>query len=169
MEIQLTQGKTAIFDDEDKDLIVNNKWYTKNNSGFFYAVRTDRSVKPRRTVFMHRLVLGVTDPKVFVDHINHNTLDNRKCNLRACSHAENMQNGIKTKKNKTSQYKGVSFRVQRRNGVVVHTGWLSQIGYQGKTVYAKLFKCEKEAALAYDKIAPKYFGEFASLNFPQTI
>ncbi|WP_407430580.1 AP2/ERF family transcription factor [Arcticibacter sp.] len=164
-EITLTQGKVAIVDDSDYEYLSKYKWYTKNNNGFFYAVRTDRSVKPRRTIFMHRLVMNEWNSKTFIDHKDHDTLNNQKANLRACCHAENMRNGTKTSKLKTSVFKGVSKRVQRRNGKVIYTAWLAQVGFEGKRIQVGLFQDEVEAAKAYDKAALKYFGQYANLNF----
>lgn len=164
-EITLTQGRVAIVDDSDYEYLSKYKWYTKNNNGFFYAVRTDRSVKPRRTIFMHRLVMNEWNSKVFIDHKDHNTLNNCKYNLRPCTHAENMRNGTKTSKPKTSMFKGVSLRIQRKKGKVVSTSWLAQVGFEGKRIQVGLFQDEVEAAKAYDNAALKYFGEYASLNF----
>ena len=49
------------------------------------------SINERKKVFMHRLVLGYREG-LDVDHINGNGLDNRKCNLRICSHSKNIAN-----------------------------------------------------------------------------
>src|SRR5699024_9432817 len=43
-------------------------------------------------VQLHRYVLGITNPKLQADHINHNTLDNRKSQLRVVTAAQNSQN-----------------------------------------------------------------------------
>lgn len=55
---------------------------------------------------LHRYLLNVTDPKLDVDHINGDTLDNRDCNLRICTRQQNMYNR-KLSKNNTTGYKGI--------------------------------------------------------------
>lgn len=84
MEIALTHGLTAIVDSDDYEMLNQFKWYV-NKDG--YAARA----KGNGTTYMHRLV-AKTPEGMHTDHINHNKLDNRKENLRICSHAENMVN-----------------------------------------------------------------------------
>lgn len=94
-----------------------------------------------------------------VDHINHNTLDNRKGNLRNCTHSENHGNEYAAP-GKTSKYKGVSKHTQ--------TGrFRACIKHQRKYIHLGYFKKEKEAARAYDKAAKEHFGGFAYLNFKE--
>ena len=108
---------------------------------------------------MHRQIVKVEDGK-FVDHINHNGLDNRKANLRPATFAENNRNRRKVKINNfRSKYKGIYWeKKQKQWGVRIMTNRTSK--------YIGSYKDEIEAAKAYDKAAKKYHGEFASLNFP---
>ena len=87
-----------------------------------------------------------------VDHINHDTLDNRRSNLRICTHKQNLANRKKHKL-ATSKYKGVR-RINRK------TPWEAEIS--GK--YIGVFKTEKEAALAYNTKAKELFDQYAYLN-----
>jgi len=89
-----------------------------------------------------------------VDHINHNPLDNRRCNLRLCTNGQNTANARKHKDGITSQFKGVSWDKYAQS-------WCVQV--QGSRVGR--FKSEMEAARAYDNAARVAFGEFAHLNF----
>jgi hypothetical protein len=101
--IQLTQGKQAIVDDEDFELLSQFKWYAMKSGHNVYAARGGGK---RRMELLHRLILGVTDSKIEVDHINGDGLDNRRSNLRVATHADNQHNpGTPT--NNTSGYKGV--------------------------------------------------------------
>jgi hypothetical protein len=104
---------------------------------------------------MHREIAG-PGPGQVVDHINHDGLDNRRCNLRVCSHAENVRNQ-RGQYGRSSRYKGVSR--DRRLGK-----WRAQIWHNGKHTYLGLHDSETAAAEAYNAKARELFGEFAYLN-----
>jgi hypothetical protein len=86
----------AMVDDEDFDFLNGFFWKAKWNGSHnhVYAVREQRLESGMTvTVRMHREVLGLArSDKRDVDHINHDSLDNRRHNLRACTHQVNMQN-----------------------------------------------------------------------------
>jgi len=90
-----------------------------------------------------------------VDHINHDQLDNRRANLRVCTHKENGRNSKASAG--TSQYKGV---FKSRGGK-----WTAHICVNYQTKNLGTFVNEAEAAYAYDCAAQHYFGEFAHTNF----
>ena len=92
-----------------------------------------------------------------VDHINHNRLDNRKCNLRVCTHQQNMQN--RAKGGGMSKYKGVVFDKRPLN-----KPWISQITTNHKHHKLGYFKTELEAAKQYNCAARILFGQFALEN-----
>lgn len=92
-----------------------------------------------------------------IDHINRNRSDNRKINLRICDRVENIRNSTKRSGATTSQYKGVSYIKSKLK-------WATVLNCNGIVVFRKLFPTEREAALAYNVVAVKYFGEFANLN-----
>jgi len=93
-----------------------------------------------------------------IDHISRDRLDNRKQNLRLCTHQENTFNQKMRVTNSTGLI-GVSF--MKNAGA-----YESYIHYNGKKYYLGLFKDKKEAAIERDKAAMKYFGAYANLNFP---
>ena len=104
---------------------------------------------------MHRELLNA--PKhIMVDHINRNTYDNQKLNLRFATKAQNAMN-CKVHKHNTSGYKGVSRHKQMNS-------WRAYIVKNNKQIHIGLFKTLKEAALAYNKKALKIFGQFANIN-----
>jgi len=115
---------------------------------------------------MHRLITNAK-PGEIIDHINRNSLDNRKCNLRKCSNSQNQWNTVKQKNNK-SGFKGVYWNKEKEK-------WQAQISFGkdavGKqvTFYLGRFDNVLEAAAAYDKKAKELHGKFARLNLKQPI
>ena len=108
---------------------------------------------------MHRLIINAPR-NLLVDHFNHNTLDDRRTNLRLASSFQNQCNVPgKKRKNSSSKYRGVS-RNKRS------PGWIARIQVNGKRIALGTFKTRREAARAYDSAARKYHGQFATLNFP---
>jgi hypothetical protein len=150
-EIELTQGKRAIVDDEDYEWLSHFKWHVSNN----YAVRHNselyKATGKRRLLPMHRVLLN-PPANMYVDHINGDKLDNRKSNLRVCT---KRQNNINVNRKDNRKYRGVQKCCNR---------YRSKIRVNGKQVVVGSFETEIEAALAYNEAAIKYHGEFAILN-----
>ena len=112
------------------------------------------------SVGMHRIIMGVTDPLLVVDHINQDKLDNRRTNLRIVTRGVSNQNRAKKQTvERTSSYKGVSKRTFKKSCTYVATC--------GK-FYTQSFKNEEDAARAYDKAALHYYGIGAQTNFEYT-
>ena len=152
-EIQLTKGKVTIVDDEDFDFLNKWKWCLHSRG---YAKRNVKNRKSQTTLLLHRVITNA--PKgIDVDHINGNKLDNRRDNLRLADRSSNIAN-TKKRNGCLSQYKGLNLR---NNG-----NWSAVVNPKGKTIYLGTYSNEIEAARAYDKAAKEYFGEYASLNFP---
>lgn len=161
-EIVLTQGKVALVDEADFGWLNQFKWYAvwKPCTKSFYARRSIRDKKTGvgQTICMAREVLGLKrGDKRQADHIKHATLDNRRCNLRICTQGQNLFNSNKYKNGATSCFKGVYWNKQRK-------AYRATIGLNGKRIYLGYYDNEHDAALAYDKAAMKYFGEFAKFN-----
>jgi hypothetical protein len=160
VSIPLTKGKVALIDAEDEALVSGRRWRVQRGitaSAYEYAVSGDAG--KGTLVSMHRLILGVAESEL-VDHINSDGLDNRRRNLRPCSHTQNMQNR-KIQSNNRSGFKGVYFH----RGKGAHP-WYAQLTANGRRVHIGAFVSPEEAARAYDKAAIKHHGEFARLNFP---
>jgi len=108
---------------------------------------------------MSRQILGLTpgDPRQ-ADHRNHDTLDNRRENLRVATRSENCRNRMRRVDNR-SGFKGVSWNRERGQ-------WRAQIWTGSTNKLLGTFADPVSAAKAYDEAACERHGEFALLNFP---
>ena len=144
--IPLSRGQFAKVDDEDYERIAQHKWHVAAKG---YASRHEGSSK----VYMHREVLAA--PMGFVvDHANGDRLDNRRANLRLCTHSQNSANMRLLGRN-TSGFKGVTRQDNR---------WKAQLYHHGRNYHLGLFDSPVAAALAYNNAAKVHFGPFAHLN-----
>ncbi len=151
-EIPLTKGFCAIVDDEDYDFIMQWKWHSYLGYERFYAHRNSSYNNGKRShIFMHRVINNTPDG-YDTDHINGNSLDNRKCNLRTATRSQNMWNRSPNKISK-SRYKGVSWHKQHRK-------WIANIQVNKKRHFIGLFENELEAAKAYSDRARIEFKNF---------
>jgi len=154
-QIPLTQGKVALVDDADYERVSRFKWHAVKDGCRSYA----KAWWGQKKIQMHRLIMGFPDS--FIDHINHESLDNRRSNLRLCTSSQNMQNQLPVR-GSSSVYKGVTW--QKRDKI-----WYGQIKHNGKHFHLGSFRSEVRAAKAYDEAAKEKFGEFAYLNFRHRI
>ena len=147
-EIGLTQGKVALVDDEDYEWLKQYKWCCASGKGLVYATRQSRG----KSVFMHRIILN-TPQGMHTDHINHDGLDNRRCNLRICTNSQNQANGNIRKDNTTGR-KGTTWDKNKRK-------YLARIKFHGRYAHIGYFDKIEDAANAYNAKAKELFGEFA--------
>ncbi len=150
--IPLTRGLITIVDHDDYERLAAHKWYAGASKGRFYAQRTSHG----KIIKMHREIIDIA-PSLFCDHINHNTLDNRRCNLRVCTAAQNARNRL-PREDCTSYYKGVSWHKGNRK-------WQAEIRNNNEYIHLGYFDYELDAAIAYDDMAIELFGPFACLNY----
>jgi hypothetical protein len=106
----------------------------------------------------HRVILNASEGAV-VDHINRNTLDNRRENLRLVSRATNALNASK-RVNALGKYKGVHYASKLKK-------FIAQIQFEKVKTHIGVFDDEISAAKAYDTKAKELFKDYAVLNFPQ--
>jgi len=159
--IPLSQGKFAIVDPDEYYRLSEYKWSASRVYNKFYAVRTGPAEKGRRkkTIRMHREIVDIPDG-LECDHINGNSLDNRKANLRPATRQQNCWNNRKRRPRSLSKYKGVSYSSRGRP-------WKAMLTVNGKFIYLGSFDTQTQAAKEYDKAAKKYFGQYAKLNFKE--
>jgi hypothetical protein len=160
VRIPLTQGQFATVSAGDYQRISGHRWYAHwvPATQSFRAVRMTRERGgPRDSLeFMHRVLMGVTDSKLDVDHINHDTLDNRRDNLRVATRSANASNQRKVP-GTSSRFKGVTWRIRERK-------WFAQITSNYKRRGLGYFDSEVAAAEAYDRAALEMHGEYANTN-----
>lgn len=153
IEIPLTKGYVALIDPIDADL-AGRRW--------FAIVRRPScpyggNWTPQKTLLLHRIILSrmlerqLTHDE-WVDHIDGNTLNNRRDNLRLCTRSQNMRNQGANRRN-TSGYKGVDWNKDRRV-------WRAHITVDNRKIYLGYFDTAEEAHKAYCEASAKYHGEF---------
>jgi len=152
--VPLTKGLEALVSPQDFDMVREFKWCATRGGRTSYASRQVRSSDGKWSVgLMHRLIMAPPQG-LLVDHINGNGLDNRRENLRLCSHAENIRNQ-QSRLGTSSRFKGVW----------MHSGkWAAMIEHNGDKINLGRFDCEERAARQYDRAARVFFGRFARTN-----
>lgn len=162
IEIKVTKTVTTLVDEQDADLTEvgwsANLNRTYSTPQYVIAIKLKNKLGIKGRPSMHRIILSrmlsrELNSKELVDHINGNTLDNRRCNLRLATVKENTRNQQISKKN-TSGYKGVGWSKRDRR-------WVARITVDGKAVYLGSFDRPEDAHSAYCEAAKKYHGEFA--------
>jgi len=127
-------------DDADYDWLAQWRWSDSHG----YAMRVVTKDKVRTVIWLHRLIMGLEsdDPRE-VDHMNGDTYDCRRQNLRICDHLTNGQNRrepyMPGLKRGSSPYRGVSWNKR-------HGKWVVQVRWDGKNRWLGYFESELEAA-----------------------
>lgn len=159
--IPLTHGTETVIDDAGYERIKHLGWHLKGLRKYERYAAT--KIKGKRRL-MHHLLMDI--PAGFVvDHINSDTLDNRQCNLRLATPADNARNAA-AKGSKTG-YRGVSRNDKTKKKYT--KPYFAQIESKGKTLHLGCFTDPSDAANAYDRKARELHGEFARLNFPDIL
>lgn len=152
--ITLSGGMVALVDAMDFEALSERRWFVQGRKWQYAACNapSDHGKK----FLMHRIVVGAL-PGQIVDHINGDTLDNRRCNLRICTNQQNTSNG--RTRGGTSRFKGVYWNK-------ASNAWRAHIMHNYRKLNLGNYATEEEAGRAYDAAALRLFGEFARLNFP---
>jgi len=160
--IELTRGRRALVDEADWEWLNTFTWYAEwcSDTRSFRAARRSRCSEdgPSRIILMARQILDA-QPGQYCDHKNHDTEDDRRCNIRLCTRSENQYNH-RIRPGGTSRHKGVYYDKSRQK-------WVAGIRYENQCVYLGRFDDEDEAGRARDRATIKCHGEFGVLNFPE--
>lgn len=154
--IKLNNNKVVKVDDDDFKELSLFHWYAPDNNGYYRARADFWKDGKKKSISMSRFITNCSKGMV-VDHINGDTLDNRRSNLRVCTHSENMRNRRILSKNNKTGYKGVSWNIFAKQ-------WQVGISFKGKHMTVGYSRDIKEAAKIYNEAAIKYHGDFATLN-----
>lgn len=157
IELNGSAGLTTTIDEEDWEKIKDYKWYSKlipRYRGKYHAMAgaTNEYGRPT-TVSLHRIIMDAPKGKQ-VDHINGDSLDNRKENLRICTPSQNRANQRAPSRNKHG-YMGVA---------KIGPSYYGRVTCRGKTHNMGPYETAKEAARAYDRKKLEKFGAFAKTN-----
>lgn len=142
----LPNGNEALFDREDYPKIAQHRWMQSDRSYVYTTI-------DGHNMMLHRLIMDCPDGMV-VDHINHNRLDNRKCNLRICTTMQNSWNTIHPRS--TDGFRGVT---KRKND------WRVEITVNHERIIIGYYDTFEEAVEARLKAEQFYLGEFAPKEY----
>lgn len=149
-EIKTKKGEVVVIDDEDFERASVFNWWI-DSQGY---VRTKKSIDgASRVIKLHRFLLGVADPSIYVDHISGDKKDNRKGNLRLCVQAQNTRNA-KVKASSATQIKGVRWKPRNKK-------YEAKICIDRKAKYLGLYDTAEEAHEVYCLWADMLHREFA--------
>lgn len=157
-----------LVDDEDYDRLSGFTWgiiaggYPARQV-YSHSIKkpgAKRSQSYYKKIYMHREIMDA-QPGELVDHVNHNIRDNRRENLRLCTHSQNSMNRIVERRG-SSRFKGV--RKAHPSTRMANKTWIAEIVANGKRTHLGYFATEEEAAAAYDLAALADHGNFALTN-----
>lgn len=149
--------KIAFIDDCNYDDFLNNyRWFVaKDVTKEYYYITGYHISNSYKKIRMSRLVLSATNPKIFVDHIDRNPLNNQKHNLRFATQSQNQRNRGRQKINSVG-YKGVRYGH--------HGGYQILIKVHGRVICGGTYTSPEEAAKHWNVLARIHHGEFAYQN-----
>ena len=154
-KISLTKGLITIVDDEDFIALSVFKWCVTNRMGKFYAVRRPPGQRGGNLIAMHRWIMKA--PKgLDVDHINGDSLDNRRTNLRVCTHRDNLRNRRGPTRISTTGIRGVGWDKSRNKFTV-------KLKLGDRTKFLGRFDELSLATKTANEARVKYFGEYAGV------
>lgn len=147
-------GNSFLFDKEEYSKIKPYYWRVGSNK-YVSMVIYDRNTKKCTQYLLHRFLMNPTSEEE-VDHINHNTLDNRKSNLRIVTTAQNQMNSVVSDRNR-SGVKGVNWDNNEQR-------WRVRISVSGKRLSLGSYKNFDDAVQCRKSAEAFYYGEYKYVN-----
>lgn len=138
-KVILNTGEFTLIDDEDIIKVCGHDW-SKHSGGYAYGYVNNKSV------LLHRFLMPLQE----VDHINRDKLDNRRCNLRYVTRAENNYNQPLRIDN-TSGFKGIRWQE-------THKAWRARTIVNGKEIHLGYFQKLEDAIIARESAERKIRG-----------
>lgn len=163
MKKQISGKYSHLFltiDDSDGHLFEKRKFYGIKSGNYIHFRSYNGNKRSDGFVRPHELILGKVSGMV-VDHIDGNTLNNSKSNLRFVTPQENAQNRRKSSNKKSSKYIGVDFVC---DSIAKNNKWRARIGLNKKSFCIGYFKTEQEAAIAYNNYIIENSIKYKKLN-----
>lgn len=154
--LPLGRGLFTQVDSDCPEEIWRGNWFATKGRVAYAARNIPKSGGGQMHQIMHRLLMPGIER---VDHKNGDGLNNLRRNLRPATRCQNQQGFQSKRAGTSSKYRGVHWHKSAQK-------WYAGIRVSGKQLFLGLFQSEADAARAYDNAARKYFGEFASPNFP---
>lgn len=154
------QGRVILVSDEDFERVNSKNWYYQPPRGRAQELITT-SIRKRK-ILIHRFILGLTNPKQIVDHVDGNRFNNTRENLRLATTSQNSFNRKMHSDNELG-FKGV----RKKKDLNRAKPYEASIRIHGKVIHIGHYATAEEAAKAYDSKAIELHGEFARLNFPE--
>lgn len=135
------------------------KWvpfYNKNSNTYYgkatMYISNNGKTGTRKSIYIHRLICGVTNPNDMVDHIDHNGLNDRTSNLRVTVNKKNLEHRKGKNSNNKSGY---------RNVAVIDGKFVVQLQLNGKNTKLGVFTDVDEAGAFAEDMRQKYYGKYA--------
>ena len=153
--IRLNSGDYVSVDEDDYDRLVQYNWSLFKSDKWKYAIRTECVNGTQKTIYMHREIMVVNNPKIYVDHKDHDGLNNHKYNLRI---SDNRFNQYNVGKKSTSKQKYKNIRKFSDNK------WQVRMRIPSGKRIERMAYSEYDAVKLYNELALKYHGEFAYLQ-----
>lgn len=166
MSTKSGENFTCLIDKDDLPKVIKYCWHlsysvvndTWNAEATVYLGMDENKKSVSKTVYLNRLIMNVEDDEnCFVDHKNYDTLDNRKCNLRKSTIAENSRNRSGKNKNNTSGYRNVSWSEGYKK-------WVVQLQVNGKNKILGKFDDVHEAGKFAEEMRKIYYKEYAGVS-----
>lgn len=143
-------GYKVLLDDEDVEKVKKYKWHLRDrNIDIIYFVTN--LYKEKRKLYLHRYITNARNG-FCIDHMNHDFLDNRKCNLRECTQKDNNRNMI-IRRNNTSGYQGVCWDKSKNK-------WMAKIKINHKDIFLGRYDNKELAYRVYNDRAKKNMENF---------